>query len=148
VDDPPKKKWWQTLPVIIGGTTAFLSAITGLLLALDKVGVFRAGEKGLSPDAWLSAVDYQKLFEDQVAKHFHHTKVYGRLKGGRQEFRAEWYSGRAPCPWWAHVELTEREFKKLDADYTLGWFVLSWKSEFANESGNPVIQAIWTQKCE
>jgi hypothetical protein len=148
VDNLPKKKWWQTLPAIIGGTTAFLSAITGFLLVLDKAGVFRPGEKTLSPDAWLSTIDYRKVFKDQLARHIHPKKVYGRLESGRQEFRAEWFSGRAPCPWSSEHEINAREFKKLDADYALASYVLSWKSEFADESGHPVIQAIWTQKCE
>ena len=145
---PRKKKWWQTVPAIIGGTTAFLSAVTGLLIALDRLGAFRPSQKILSPDAWLSSADYQKLFDDQVAKGFYPTKEYGRLKDGRHEFRGEWHSGRAPCPWQSRGELSAGEFKKVDADYTGKGYALSWKSEFVNEFGKPVIQAIWTQPCD
>jgi hypothetical protein len=143
-----KKKWWQTLPAIIGGITAFLSAITGLLVTVDRLQVLWARERTLSPDAWLSSADYQKLFDQQVAKQFYPTKEYGRLKDGRREFRGEWHSGPAPCPWESRGELTASEFKKMDADHTGRGYVLSWKSEFESEFGKPVIQAIWTQQCE
>jgi hypothetical protein len=145
---PRKKKWWRTVPAIIAGITTFLSAITGLLIALDKLGAISSGEKILSPDAWLSSADYQKLFEDQVRKGFYPIKVQGRLNNKRQEFRGEWHSGQGPCSWRSHGELSSGQFKKIDAEYTADGYTLSWKSEFASEFGSAVIQAIWIQPCE
>ena len=145
---PRKKKWWQTVPAIIAGITAFLSAITGLLVALEKLGAFGPAEKIPSPDAWLSSVDYQKLFDGQVAKGFYPTKVHGRLKNGRQEFRGEWQSGLGPCSWRSHNALSAAQFSNYDADYTRDGYALSWKSQFVNEFGEAVTQAIWTQPCD
>ena len=36
-----EKQWWQTLPAIIGGIAALLTALTGLLIALNQLGVFK-----------------------------------------------------------------------------------------------------------
>lgn len=144
---PRRKKWWQTVPAIIGGVTAFLSAISGLLIALDKFGAFGSSEEKLSPDAWLSVVDYQKLFDDQVAKGFYPTKFHGRLKDGRQEFRAEWHSGLGPCSWQSRGALSVGQFNMYDANYTGQGYALSWKSQFLNEFGEPVIQALWSRPC-
>jgi hypothetical protein len=46
-DEP--KQWWQTLPAIIAGLGTLLTAITGLLIALNQLGVFKHPEKEGAP---------------------------------------------------------------------------------------------------
>jgi hypothetical protein len=43
------KQWWQTLPAIIGGLAALVTALTGLLVALNQSGVFKQTEKKPAP---------------------------------------------------------------------------------------------------
>ncbi|HEX5126249.1 MAG TPA: hypothetical protein VFW00_05885 [Rhodocyclaceae bacterium] len=40
--DETSKSWWQTLPVILGGIAALITAITGLITALSKTHVSHA----------------------------------------------------------------------------------------------------------
>lgn len=44
-----EKQWWQTLPAIIGGLAALVTALTGLLVALNQSGVFKQTEKKPAP---------------------------------------------------------------------------------------------------
>jgi len=44
-----QKQWWQTLPAVVGGAATLLTAITGLLIALNQMGVFAPKEKKPAP---------------------------------------------------------------------------------------------------
>ena len=46
-DEP--KQWWQTFPAITGGVATILTALTGLLVALNQMGIFKPTEKKPSP---------------------------------------------------------------------------------------------------
>jgi outer membrane protein len=46
-DEP--KQWWQTLPAIIAGIATLLTALTGLLVALNQLGVFKQSENKPTP---------------------------------------------------------------------------------------------------
>lgn len=41
-DEP--KQWWQTLPAIIAGFATLLTAVTGLLVTLHQMGVFKLSD--------------------------------------------------------------------------------------------------------
>jgi len=41
-DDPKPQKWWQTVPGILTATAAAITAVTGLVVALQQAGVFGA----------------------------------------------------------------------------------------------------------
>ena len=43
------KQWWQTLPAIIAGSATLVTAITGLLIALNQLGVLKHSEKEVAP---------------------------------------------------------------------------------------------------
>ncbi len=58
--EPPKSQsWWQTLPGILTAVAAFITASTGLIVALNNMGVFSNDSKSVSssptPNAVLSA---------------------------------------------------------------------------------------------
>ena len=46
-DEP--KQWWQTFPAITGGVATILTALTGLIVALNQMGIFKPTEKKPSP---------------------------------------------------------------------------------------------------
>ena len=46
-DEP--KQWWQTLPAIVAGLATLLTALTGLLVALNQLGVFKQAENKPTP---------------------------------------------------------------------------------------------------
>ncbi|PYI59464.1 MAG: hypothetical protein DMC59_05810 [Verrucomicrobia bacterium] len=46
-DEP--KQWWQTFPAITGGVATILTALTGLIVALNQIGIFKPAEKKPSP---------------------------------------------------------------------------------------------------
>jgi len=48
-DEP--KQWWQTLPAIVGGSATLITAITGLLVVLNQMGVFKPADKKPTPPA-------------------------------------------------------------------------------------------------
>lgn len=48
MNDEPKQ-WWQTFPAITGGVATILTALTGLLVALNQMGIFKPTEKKPSP---------------------------------------------------------------------------------------------------
>lgn len=48
--EPPKSQsWWQTLPGILTAVAAFITASTGLIVALNNMGVFSDDSKSASP---------------------------------------------------------------------------------------------------
>src|SRR5205085_11524662 len=42
-DEP--KQWWQTFPAITGGVATILTALTGLIVALNQMGIFKPSDK-------------------------------------------------------------------------------------------------------
>lgn len=49
-DEPSKShSWWQTLPGILTAVAAILTASTGLIVALNNIGVFSRESKPISP---------------------------------------------------------------------------------------------------
>ena len=48
--EPPKSQsWWQTLPGILTAVAGFITASTGLIVALNNMGVFSHDSKSASP---------------------------------------------------------------------------------------------------
>lgn len=48
--EPPKSQsWWQTLPGILTAVAALITASTGLIVALNNVGVFSRDSESVSP---------------------------------------------------------------------------------------------------
>lgn len=39
------KRWWQTVPAILAGLATFIGAVTGLIVALNQMGVFNGQER-------------------------------------------------------------------------------------------------------
>jgi len=58
MSDAPSKSqsWWQTLPGILTAVAGFITATTGLILALHQVGVFSRESKSASPGPTQTAV--------------------------------------------------------------------------------------------
>src|SRR5919109_4241977 len=50
-EQPKPQSWWQTLPGILTATAAFITAITGLLVALHQAGVFQPATPQPSQEA-------------------------------------------------------------------------------------------------
>jgi len=48
------KRWWQTMPAILGGLAALIGAITSLLLALGQLGIINGTNP---PDSTSDAID-------------------------------------------------------------------------------------------
>lgn len=43
------RKWWQTLPSVLKAAATLITAVTGLIIGLNQIGVFRSGEKPAQP---------------------------------------------------------------------------------------------------
>ena len=56
-DAPPKSQsWWQTLPGILTAVAGFITATTGLILALNQIGAFSRESKSASPGPTTTAI--------------------------------------------------------------------------------------------
>lgn len=80
-EQPTPQSWWQTLPGIITATAAFITAITGLLVALHQAGVFQDLRKpSIHIDAPIDRA-LKKLDWGNIAFNTPERIGYGETKG-------------------------------------------------------------------
>jgi hypothetical protein len=57
-DEPKSIQWWQTLPAVIAGLATLITALAGLIAALNQIGLFRPSSQPVSsPQAIASPSD-------------------------------------------------------------------------------------------
>lgn len=67
------KHWWQTAPAILGGLATLIGAITGLLIALNKVGIFNS-EPQVTVQPTPAVTEQDSQHKPQVAVTVTHTE--------------------------------------------------------------------------
>ena len=152
--NPASRKSWRIFSAVAAATAILLAATISVMAFLHqkalkhKTGAPETVEMTRSPDSWMPSAEYQRAFEAEMAKGFRPFRVEGRLKDGREEFRAEWQPDSPPCAWEARHGLNEDAFKKCDAEYTTRGYQIMSQSSFRNQWGAIKHQALWTQGCD
>jgi len=95
----------------------------------------------------MTSAEYQKAFDVQRARGFYPTLVDGRWNANREEFRAEWQHGPAPCRWYTFHSMTREAFERMKVQYSAEGYVVTCKSTFTTALGMVKYQAIWMQDC-
>lgn len=98
-------------------------------------------------DEWMASDEYQRSFEQRVAKNLFPLSVEGRAHDNTDQFRATWAEAPPGCEFYSYNQLNERAYADFNRTYSGQGFTITSLKRFTASDGINKYQAVWSKSC-
>ncbi len=97
-EDQEPRRWWLTMPAILGGLATLIGAVSGLIVALDQVGVLNGGPAPGAPETPAVAGEARPASPSTEASRETRPDAGSGFRTVELFLRADPFDYRGPCP--------------------------------------------------